>query len=284
MLGRYGKSLLNFNGIGQIQKGCSLTASSFNLRMLFSSKAVSEKPQEFLETEDFKDTGLKKVKSELFDYRRARFVDVKLRRDDEIYIPRFRSDDQYLLEHGVVLDHEPMSAFYAMELNDKIYHVFNAERIPYGRMINRIAKILHGKHKPTYRQNEAGDDKDQVLVLNASKMFMRGNKMQKYHLKYHTGYIGRLKTKYYRDLVLDKPEMLVEYSVRRMLPKNWLSEEKIKNLTVLRDQEHDFPGRLPKVTNFTLDFLKKGIHIIVRPKSTKGQVRVFPCASGGLQK
>lgn len=71
--------------------------------------------------------------------------------------------------------------------------------------------------------------------------------MQKYHLKYHTGYIGRLKTKYYRDLVLDKPEMLVEYSVRRMLPKNWLSEDKIKNLTVLRDQEHDFPGRLPKV-------------------------------------
>jgi len=132
----------------------------FNLSRLFSAKVAAPSEPELLETEDFKQTGLKKVKSELFDFRRARFVDVKLRRDDEIYIPRFRSDDQYLLEHGVVLDHEPMSAYYAMELNDKIYHVFNGERIPYGRMINRIAKILHGKHKPTYRQNEAGDDKD----------------------------------------------------------------------------------------------------------------------------
>jgi large subunit ribosomal protein L13 len=122
-----------------------------------------------------------------------------------------------------------------MELNDKVYHVFNAERIPYGLMINDIAKILNGKHKPTYRQNEAPGDTDQVLVLNATKIFMRGNKMQNYHLRYHSGYVGNLKTKYYRNLAFEKPEMLIEYSVRRMLPKNWLSEDKIVNLTVYRD-------------------------------------------------
>lgn len=64
---------------------------------------------------------------------------------------------------------------------------------------------------------------------------MKGTKMMTANLKYHTGYIGGLKTKYYRNLAFEKPEMLVEYSVMKMLPKNKLSKFKIKNLHVYRD-------------------------------------------------
>lgn len=113
-------------------------------------------------------------------------------------------------------------------------------------MINKIAKILNGKHRPTYR-NDRVELSDMVVVLNANKTFMRSTKMKQKDLIYHSGYIGGLKKKPFRTLVFDRPEMLYTWAVLKQLPKNKLSKEKVRNLMVYRDQEHDWPEILPKV-------------------------------------
>lgn len=115
-------------------------------------------------------------------------------------------------------------------------------------MINKIAIILNGKHRPTYR-NDRVELNDMVLVLNATKTFMRSQKMRKKDLIYHSGYVGGLKRRPFRELVFDKPEMLITWAVLQQLPKNKLSKEKVRNLIVYRDQEHDWPHILPKVIN-----------------------------------
>lgn len=91
-------------------------------------KNFSEDKEMIFETEDFTDTGLKIQKSELTDFRRSRFFDVRLRNEGEIFIPKEMSDDMHLLHMGIILDHDPLSAFYAMEVNGRVFHVFNAER------------------------------------------------------------------------------------------------------------------------------------------------------------
>lgn len=113
-------------------------------------------------------------------------------------------------------------------------------------MINKIAIILNGKHRPTFRQDRV-ELSDMVLVLNATKTFMRSKKMMEKNMIYHSGYTGGLKKKPFRDLVFDKPEMLITWSVLKQLPKNKLSKLKVRNLIVYRDQEHDWPKILPKV-------------------------------------
>lgn len=86
-----------------------------------------EKVEEF-KNEDFDQTGLRVEKTKLTDFRRSRYFDVRLRNEGEFFIPREYSDDMHLLTQGIILDHEPLSAYYSMEVNDRIFHVFNAER------------------------------------------------------------------------------------------------------------------------------------------------------------
>ncbi len=116
----------------------------------------------------------------------------------------------------------------------------------YGRVCNRIAKYLVGKDKPGYK-NDNIDQGDICVVLNAEKMYMSGKKMIYKELIYHTGYVGHLKRKRFREMVFEKPEVLIRNCVYKMLPKNKKRFDRLRKLFIYRDQEHRFDF-LPKVT------------------------------------
>lgn len=105
-------------------------STKFTKFMALKTNFSAEKQEENLtfENEDFDNTGLRIEKSSLTDFRRSRFFDERLRNEGEHFIPREFSDDMHLLMEGIILDHDPLSAYYSMEVNGRILHVFNAER------------------------------------------------------------------------------------------------------------------------------------------------------------
>jgi large subunit ribosomal protein L13 len=113
-----------------------------------------------------------------------------------------------------------------------------------GRLSTEIATILMGKNKPIYTPHE--DVGDFVIVLNADKIRLTGSKLdQKYHETY-SGHPSGRKTYSYRWMVANRPEKLVENSVRRMLPKNKLASKMLSKLKVYRGSEHPHAAQQPE--------------------------------------
>jgi len=136
------------------------------------------------------------------------------------------------------------SAYVCVERRGKIYHLFDAERIPLGRMCTSIAQFVQGKHKPIFRHDRAGFG-DVCVVVNADKIKLTGRKAFYKSIKYHTGYIGHLKTIPYKRMMIEKPEQLIFRTVSKMLPKNRLREENLKLLQVFRGPTHPLTNHLP---------------------------------------
>ena len=124
------------------------------------------------------------------------------------------------------------------------WYVVDADGEVLGRLASQVAAILRGKHKPIYTPHV--DTGDHVIVVNAEKIVLTGNKLdQKMHYR-HTGYIGGLKAVPYRELVAKKPEFVVYEAVRRMLPKGPLGRKMLKKLRVYAGPEHNHEAQKPK--------------------------------------
>lgn len=117
-----------------------------------------------------------------------------------------------------------------------------------GRLATEVAKLLRGKHKPTYTPNV--DTGDYVIVLNASEIKLTGNKLDQKMYRYHTGYAGGLKETTYRNLMSKNPEKAVELAVKGMLPKNTLGRQMFKKLKVYAGSEHEHVAQKPEVYTF----------------------------------
>lgn len=117
-----------------------------------------------------------------------------------------------------------------------------------GRLATEVAKLLRGKHKPTYTPNV--DTGDYVIVLNASEIKLTGNKLDQKMYRYHTGYAGGLKETTYRNLMNKNPEKAVELAVKGMLPKNTLGRQMFKKLKVYAGSEHEHAAQKPEVYTF----------------------------------
>lgn len=125
------------------------------------------------------------------------------------------------------------------------WYVVDAEGKTLGRMASQIASILRGKNKPEFTPNmDAGD---YVIVVNASKVVLTGNKLDQKMYRYHTGYPGGLKEIKYRDMVSKKPEKVIESAVKGMLPKNVLGRAMYKKLFVYAGPEHEHSAQKPEV-------------------------------------
>ncbi|MDO5301925.1 MAG: 50S ribosomal protein L13 [Tissierellia bacterium] len=131
---------------------------------------------------------------------------------------------------------------------DRKWYVIDAEDMVLGRMATEIAMILRGKRKPIYTPNV--DTGDYVIVINADKVKLTGNKWdQKIHA-YHTGYPGGRREIGYRDLREKHPERIVEYAVKGMLPKNRLGRAMFRKLKVYAGSEHPHAAQQPEVYEF----------------------------------
>lgn len=131
---------------------------------------------------------------------------------------------------------------------DRKWFIIDAEKMILGRMAVRIANILRGKDKPTYTPHV--DTGSFVVVINAAKVKLTGNKLdQKIYYK-HTGYIGHLRSATLREMLTKKPEEVIKKAVIRMLPKNKLSQASIKKLKVYPGPDHPHEAQQPVTLEF----------------------------------
>tara|TARA_Y100000768_G_C23651030_1_gene528602 strand:- start:28 stop:456 length:429 start_codon:yes stop_codon:yes gene_type:complete len=127
---------------------------------------------------------------------------------------------------------------------EKNWHIVDAEDKVLGRLAVKIASILSGKNKAQYSPN--ADLGDFVVVVNAEKVKVTGNKSSQKNYYHHTGYPGGLKTKSFEKMQKDSPEKIIEKAVKGMLPKNKLANQIIKKLKVYSGKVHPHIGQQPK--------------------------------------
>lgn len=127
------------------------------------------------------------------------------------------------------------------------WFVIDLEGKVLGRAATKIANILRGKNKPQFTPCE--DVGDFVIVLNAAKVKLTGNKLAQKNYYWHTGYPGGLKEISYGKLILTKPEKIISEAVKGMLPKNILGRRMLTKLKIFAGNEHPHAAQMPEVLN-----------------------------------
>ena len=128
------------------------------------------------------------------------------------------------------------------------WYIIDAANKPLGRVATEAARLLRGKHKPTFTPHVDGGDF--VVVVNASKVVLTGKKLDQKYYRYHTGYVGGLKEISYREMMEKKPEEVIAHAVSGMLPKNKLRAKMMTRLRVFAGAEHTHAAQKPEVLNF----------------------------------
>ncbi len=126
---------------------------------------------------------------------------------------------------------------------DRKWYLVNADGKPLGRLASEIATILQGKHKPIYTPHV--DTGDYVIVINADKVGLTGDKWDQKLYQHHSGYIGGLKEIPYRKLLERRPTLPVREAVRRMLPKTILGRRMLRKLKVYAGPTHPHTAQQP---------------------------------------
>ena len=124
------------------------------------------------------------------------------------------------------------------------WYVIDAEGVVLGRLATQLATILRGKHKPMYTPSM--DTGDNVIVINAAKVALTGNKLDDKLHYWHTGYQDGLKTITYRKFMAKDPAAVVRLAVRGMLPKTPLGRAMLKKLKVYAGAEHPHRAQNPE--------------------------------------
>jgi len=127
---------------------------------------------------------------------------------------------------------------------ERNWHLVDATDVPLGRLASRIATILRGKHRPSFTPN--ADTGEFVIVINAEKVKLTGNKLNTKLYQRHSGIPGGFKEEPYRLLMQRRPELAVEKAVRGMLPKNPLGRKMGKKLKVYAGPTHPHAAQKPQ--------------------------------------
>ncbi len=127
--------------------------------------------------------------------------------------------------------------------NQKKWFIIDAENQPLGRVAMKAAYILRGKHKAHYVPYH--DLGDQVIIINAAKAALSGNKFNDKFYYEHSGFPGGLKVMNYKKLVARRPLAPIEKAVKGMLPKGPLGRDLFRNLRVYADSKHKHEGQQP---------------------------------------
>jgi large subunit ribosomal protein L13 len=154
----------------------------------------------------------------------------------------------YRFLYGHMPQQEAMSQYVAVNNKGVTYHLFNAKRMPVGRMAVLISQYIRGKHKPGYEENNFKNG-DKCVVVNMADPLMTGRKRQLKIYRHHTGFPGGLKEITFKEMREKDPERILERAVLGMLPKNSLREKMIKeNLVMFKEPYHNYGNILPQFT------------------------------------
>jgi large subunit ribosomal protein L13 len=127
---------------------------------------------------------------------------------------------------------------------EREWHVIDATDQVLGRLATRVARLLMGKHKPTFSRNL--DVGDYVVVINAGKVRVTGNKAKQKVYYRHSGYPGGLKSITYDKLMQTNPTRVIEHAVKGMLPQTRLGAKMMKKLRVYVGDAHPHPAQTKK--------------------------------------
>lgn len=127
------------------------------------------------------------------------------------------------------------------------WFVFDAAGKTLGRFASEIAKVLRGKHKPTFTPHV--DTGDGVVVLNADKIKLTGSKEAQKIYRYYTGHVGGLREIPFEVMKARKPEYIIQTAVKGMLPKTKLGRAQLKKLRIFKGEEHNLSAQQPKTVN-----------------------------------
>lgn len=126
----------------------------------------------------------------------------------------------------------------------RAWHVIDADGLVLGRLATEAARILRGKHKPTFAPHL--DTGDHVIIVNAAKVVLTSAKADAKGVYHHSGYPGGIKRTSYADLLARRPEEAVRRSVKGMLPKGPLGRQMVKKLKVYAGPEHPHQAQQPQ--------------------------------------
>ena len=135
----------------------------------------------------------------------------------------------------------------ASEIERKWY-VIDADGKVLGRLATEVAKLLKGKHKPTYSTHM--DVGDHVIVINTDKMILTGNKLEDKIYRRHTGYIGNMKEESAKEVMAKDSTKALMLAVKGMLPKNSLGRQMLTKLRLYAGPEHEQVAQKPEIYNF----------------------------------
>ena len=137
-----------------------------------------------------------------------------------------------------------MSTYMAKaETIERKWYVIDAANVPLGKTAVKAAEILNGKHRPEYTPH--ADCGEFVIIINAEKAVLTGNKLTQKYYRHHSGYVGGLKETQYSTLMATRPELAMELAVKGMLPKNSIGAKSFTRLKVYRGAEHNQQAQKP---------------------------------------
>ena len=139
---------------------------------------------------------------------------------------------------------------YSVKANEieRKWYVIDADGKVLGRVATEVAKLLKGKHKPTYSTHM--DVGDHVIVINTDKMILTGNKLEDKVYRRHTGYIGNMKEESAKEVMSKDSTKALMLAVKGMLPKNSLGRKMLTKLRVYAGSEHEQIAQKPEIYNF----------------------------------
>ncbi len=130
-----------------------------------------------------------------------------------------------------------------VETLERKWYVIDAQGTPLGRTAAKAAMILNGKHRADYTPHV--DCGDYVIIINAEKAVLTGNKLTQKYYRHHSGYIGGLKEVQYSTLMAKRPELAMELAVKGMLPKNSIGAKSLTRLKIYKGAEHEHQAQKP---------------------------------------
>lgn len=124
------------------------------------------------------------------------------------------------------------------------WYIADGEGVALGRLASQVAAVLRGKNKPLFTPNV--DCGDHVIVINSDKVILTGKKLEQKMKRTHSGYMGGLKEKSYKEYMANSSDEAVYDAVKGMLPKNALGRKMLKKLRVYKDAQHGHEAQKPE--------------------------------------
>ena len=139
---------------------------------------------------------------------------------------------------------------HSVKLNEieKKWYIIDAENKPLGRVATEVARLVRGKHKPTFSTHI--DCGDHVIVINTDKMILTGDKLNQKMYRRHSGYVGGMKEVSAKDMMASKSDKVLLLAVKGMLPKNSLGRKMLTKVRAYKGSEHDNQAQKPEIWNF----------------------------------